>query len=181
MPLSKGCSPKSVQKNIKMLVEEGYPHRQAVAIALRTREKNCGIQLYSFGQIPLAKLFKVIGDEFISCYCVLSGYDIVAHDTRPRKTLGLARQHDSYLRGFKVDVTEEEFKELLSLMPGYRRRNITVTVGQSSRIFSTLVSSERDPRTPTRAERLRSLQAVYQVVGDCLLKPVDPTHLPKCR
>ena len=181
MPLSKGCSPPSVQKNIRMLMEEGYPPQQAVAIALRTREKNCGIQLYSFGQIPLSKLFKVIGDGFVSCYCVLSGYDIVTYDTKPRKTFGLVRQKTSYLRGFKVDVTEDEFEELLSLMPGYRRRNITVKVGRSSQIFSTLVSNGSDPRMPTHAERLRTLQAVYQVMGDCILKPIDPKHIPKCR
>jgi len=162
-------------------MEEGYPPQQAVAIALRTREKNCGIQLYSFGQIPLSKLFKVIGDGFVSCYCVLSGYDIVTYDTKPRKTFGLVRQKTSYLRGFKVDVTEDEFEELLSLMPGYRRRNITVKVGRSSQIFSTLVSNGSDPRMPTHAERLRTLQAVYQVMGDCILKPIDPKHIPKCR
>lgn len=39
MPLYRGSSRKTVSRNIKRLVHEGYPQKQAIAIALSTARK----------------------------------------------------------------------------------------------------------------------------------------------
>ena len=39
MPLARGCSKKTVSKNIRAMLDEGRPHKQAVAIALTNARK----------------------------------------------------------------------------------------------------------------------------------------------
>jgi hypothetical protein len=40
MPLKRGSSQATISKNIAQLIEEGYPRKQAVAIAYRTAGKS---------------------------------------------------------------------------------------------------------------------------------------------
>jgi DNA-binding MarR family transcriptional regulator len=40
MPLSQGTSPSAVSKNIRTLIKEGKPHKQAIAIALAEKRRN---------------------------------------------------------------------------------------------------------------------------------------------
>lgn len=40
MPLAKGSSDKTVSKNIRKLMEEGYPQKQSIAISLQKAGKS---------------------------------------------------------------------------------------------------------------------------------------------
>jgi uncharacterized protein YoaH (UPF0181 family) len=39
MPLKRGSSDQTISENIRRLMEEGYPQKQAIAIAMRNAEK----------------------------------------------------------------------------------------------------------------------------------------------
>ena len=41
MPLREGSDPKTIRENIKIEVEAGKPHKQAVAIAMSKAGKSC--------------------------------------------------------------------------------------------------------------------------------------------
>jgi hypothetical protein len=49
MPLRKGCSRKTISKNISEMIKSGHPKKQAVAASLSTARKSCG------GKLPKKK------------------------------------------------------------------------------------------------------------------------------
>jgi len=49
MPLDKSCDDKAVSRNIRQLLKDGKPHKQAIAIALSVLKRSCGVKRDSKG------------------------------------------------------------------------------------------------------------------------------------
>lgn len=179
MPLSKGCSEKSLKDNIKLLVEEGRSQQQAVAIAYKIQQKNCGVDLFLFGQIPTKILIRILGNGFVACYMTLSGYDIAMFG-RDRR-VGISSKRGSHIRGYKIHASPEELKQLLEELPGYRNRSLSVHMGRSKKVFQTFVPDLKRAMDPTREERIENLRDISEIVGKCAFKPIKLWIQPHSR
>ncbi len=176
MPLSKGCSPKALSKNIALLIEEGRPQAQAIAIAKSIQARECGIKFLVYGQLTVKDIFKVLKqttpgiESFVSCYVEIDGYDLAVYGAK--HLLGLVSDKNRYIRAFSVDITEAEYKLLMAAFPNYKRRSLTATINRKKRTYSTMVPDLKTAYEPTTAQRVRAIQRIADAVGeDCAYGP----------
>jgi len=196
MPLSKGCSSKALSNNIKKLVDEGYPQKQAFAISRKNQNKNCGVNFLVYGQVSVKDLFKVLKEttpgieSFVSCYTELNGYDLTI--CGKEKLLGLFRDRSRYVRAFSVKITEQEYNLLQKRFPLYRRRSLTVKINGRKVVYQTLVPNSSVFYEPTTRERINALKRIAEAVGEkcayaprgkspCILSILKSTHPPRSK
>lgn len=176
MPLSKGCTQKALSQNIALLMEEGRPQAQAIAIAKSIQARSCGVKFLAYGQVTVKDIFKVLKqttpgiESFVSCYLEIDGYDLAVYGSK--NLLGIVSDPNRYIRAFSVDFTEAEYKMILEAFPAYKKRSVTATINRKKRTYSTMVPDLKTAYEPTTAQRVRAIQRIADAVGeDCAYAP----------
>lgn len=165
MPLSKGCSSKSFQKNVQQLIEEGKSREQAVAIAHSVQRKSCGIWIFNYGYAPLEEMASWL--DLGELRLVKSG---VATNQRLGSFGGLpgpVRSNGDSLHGFLLRGYKRDTDEILEqLGPKWKWRSITVHSGNKQKYLAiTFVPKSTKHRAPSAA-LIRKTEAVLAPFWD---------------
>jgi len=115
MPLTKGCTRKTIQKNTKLMLSEGRSAEQSNAIAMDTARRACGLYLFCYGSNNARQLTERLG----RVVCVKPGVLLNRKRVFRGKSLrwkggvaSLAPTKGSKVFGLLVEVDKEDLKKL---------------------------------------------------------------------
>ncbi len=156
MPLNKGCSRKAFQENVRLLLEEGKPERQAVAIAYRVQQKHCGTWLFVYGWASPKQLVSWLGlsksDEDREVKeAEAPNYRLAFYGSKGKP--GVARRNGDRALGFLMWVEPGDVVKIMDkLGKGWTQKTISVRSGRSQPFLAqTLVPTARTEVQETNA------------------------------
>jgi len=179
MPLAKGCTRKTIDKNRSMLLHEGRPAGQASAIAMDVARSACGIYLFSYGSNNTKQLAERLG------HVVCAHPGLVVNRQRVFRghskkwgggTATLVPGKGQQVMGTLVEVDKADLEKLDAYegvaQGKYVRKNVQVHLVESAKKGSKAKTKEitayaylatsKDAAEPTR----EYLEAVAKTVGE---------------
>lgn len=169
MPLSKGCTTKARNENVKKLIEEGFPSRQAYAIAMSMQQKACGIAFFNYGLLSERDLKRIVGDQEVA---VAGGQNYALGFFGPKHRPGLIRAKGDTALGYTVSVTEDELDAIHAKLGGkraYARRSVSVrNDGRTAYPAQTFVPVAKSRVEPTQADLMRVARSLASVIGHAI-------------
>lgn len=166
MPLSKGCTTKTRNENVKKLIEEGFPAQQAYAIAMSTQQKACGMVFFNYGLLGQRDLLRIVGDAEVR---PADGQGHALGFFGTTRKPGLVRRKSEVVAGYTVPVSADDLEAIHQKLGGsraYKLRSVTVkSKGRAPYPAQTFVPVAKREVAGTDASYRKVATAVFSVIG----------------